>query len=360
MPFRPDDATDLAEAIRDMYVRSESLILQELARAVAKSANAPDWLTERLMSQRRMISALDKILNDLDNEIPGAVEEVTKLAFNRGQGFADADLKGVGISMDLNGAVRDTSTDVVLARAAVQPLSAMRLQVRRWTMDVYAKVGLLAAEQVASGAFTRRDASLRFLQQLAGQGVVGFVDRAKRSWEMGAYAEMVGRTTVAQAALEGHAERLESYGVDTVIVSNAPEECKICRPFEGQVLSLRGKTEGTLSDGRTVMMTLAEAKGRGLFHPNCRHSHSIYLPGITKGPGRDTADPQGDALRQRQRAFERRIRELKREKLIAEEFDPAAGKAAGSKLRAKQAEFKVFRDENDRKVQTHRTNIKNR
>ena len=360
MAFRPDDATDLAQAIRDMYVRSESLILEKLAKALASSADSPDWLTDRLMAQRRMIGELDKILYDLDNEIPGAVEAVTKLAFNRGQGFANTDLKGVGISMDLNGAVRDTSTDVTLARAAVEPLSAMRLQVRRWTMDVYAKVGLLAAEQVASGAFTRREASMRFLQQLAGRGVVGFIDRAGRSWEMASYGEMVARTTVAQAALEGHAERLEAFGVDTVIVSNAPEECKICRPFEGQVLSLRGRTQGALSDGRTVLMSLAAAKGKGLYHPNCRHSHSIYLPGITKGPGRDTADPEGEDLRRRQRDFERRIRELKREKIIAEEFDPTAGKAAGSKLRAKQAEFKTFREENDRKVQTHRTNINKR
>lgn len=356
MAFRPDDATDLAQAIRDMYVRSESLILQRLARSLAKTANAPDWLTARLAEQQRLIRELDGILADLAVEVPGAVAEVVALAFNRGAGFATADAKAAGISMDLTGRVRDTGTEVALARAAVEPLSAMRLQVRRWTFDVYARVGLLAAEQVASGAFTRRDASLRFLKQLAGRGVTGFVDRAGRSWEMGAYGEMVARTTVAQAALEGHAERLEDLGVDTVVVSNAPEECSICRPFEGRILSLTGRTSGTLKDGRTVMMSLAQAKGEGLFHPNCRHSHSIYLPGITKGPGRDTADPEGDALRRRQRAYERSIRQLKREKVIAQEFDPAAGKAAGSKLRAKQAEFKAFRDENDRKNLTHRTN----
>ena len=36
---------------------------------------------------------------------------------------------------------------------------------------------------------------------------------------------------------------------------------------------------------------------------------SIYLPGVTETP-KDTADPEGDQLRQRQRAYERRIRDL--------------------------------------------------
>ncbi|WP_313816356.1 phage minor capsid protein [Citricoccus sp.] len=357
MAFRPDDPEDLALRLRDMYVAAEGRILQQLARSMARTMDAPDWLTARLAEQRRMIRAVDAILDDLFEDVPGAVERLTALSFNRGAGIASTDAAAAGISMDLVGRARNTATDVVLARAATEPLQRMRLQVRRWTDDVYARTGLLAAQQVASGASTRRDASLRFLQQLGGRGVTGFTDRAGRAWEMGAYAEMVGRTTVAQAQLEGHAERLEDLGVDTVIVSNAPEECNICRPFEGQVLSLRGRTTGRLSDGRTVMTTLGRAKSAGLFHPNCRHSYSIYLPGITKGPARDKADPEGQKLRERQRAYERRIRALKREELIAAAIDPEAGKVAGRKVRAKQAEFKAFRDEHGRKAQTHRTNI---
>ncbi|BCW11496.1 hypothetical protein NtRootA4_25600 [Arthrobacter sp. NtRootA4] len=38
-------------------------------------------------------------------------------------------------------------------------------------------------------------------------------------------------------------------------------------------------------------------KRRGLYHHNGRLSHSIYLPGITKGRGKDTAVPKGYALR---------------------------------------------------------------
>jgi hypothetical protein len=81
------------------------------------------------------------------------------------------------------------------------------------------------------------------------------------------------RSSTANAMLQGHTDRITELGIDTVIVSDAVEECKICRPFEGRVLSLSGRTTGRLKDGRTVMCSLAEAKAKGLFHNNCRHSH---------------------------------------------------------------------------------------
>lgn len=157
--------------------------------------------------------------------------------------------------------------------------------------------------------------------------------------------------------------RLQDLGQDLVIVSNAPEECEICRPWEGQVLSLSGEHVGeTLSDGVKVFGSFAEAEADGLYHPNCRHSQSIYIPGRTSRPT-DTADPEGDALAQRQRAFERRVREWKRRVAADEEIlgkDSPEAKSTRKKLRGVHAEFKTWRDENDRRPVPGRTNIEYR
>ncbi|MFJ2619699.1 phage minor capsid protein [Glutamicibacter sp. NPDC087344] len=358
--MRPNEARDLAERIRDIYVGAESLILQRLARAVANTGDAPDWLTTRLMEQRNLLRQLDKILADLDRQVPGAVEQVIGLAYNRGVAFAVHDAEKAGIETDLFGRVANTGAEAVIARAATEPLGAMRLNVRRWALDVFNRVTQQAAAVTISGVVTRREASARLLQKLAGQGVKGFTDRSGRQWEMASYAEMATRTATSQALREGHGDRLLHYGVDTVIVSDSPEECKLCRPFEGKVLSLTGNTTGRLKDGKTVVASLREANGKGLFHPGCTHSYSVYLPGITRGPGRVTANPEGDRLRQTQRAYERRVRELKREKILMQDLDPAAAKQAGVKLRAKQDEFAAWREANDRKNLSYRTNLKAR
>ncbi|CEA09900.1 Phage minor capsid protein 2 [Arthrobacter saudimassiliensis] len=57
-------------------------------------------------------------------------------------------------------------------------------------------------------------------------------------------AEMAVRTSTAEAMLQGHTDRVQELGVDTVVVSDAPEECNICRPFEGKVLSISGADVG--------------------------------------------------------------------------------------------------------------------
>lgn len=44
----------------------------------------------------------------------------------------------------------------------------------------------------------------------------------------------------------------------------------MCAPWNGKVLSLTGQTPG--------YPTLEEAEGAGLFHPNCRHASSLYIP----------------------------------------------------------------------------------
>lgn len=91
---------------------------------------------------------------------------------------------------------------------------------------------------------------------------------------------------------------------------------------------------------------------------NCRHREVLYLPGITK-PLKDTADPEGNKLRTKQRYMERRVRELKRRVAVAQELDPRSPEtaAAKAKLRAYQAEFKRWREENGRKNLSYRTSL---
>ncbi|NRQ35991.1 hypothetical protein HII36_29780 [Nonomuraea sp. NN258] len=122
-----------------------------------------------------------------------------------------------------------------------------------------------------------------------------------------------------------------------------------CRPFEGKVLSIgpdarsgKIKFEHMIEDDVfievDVVATLDEARARGLHHPNCRHSISAYLPGVTKLPT-NTADPKGNAARVRQRAIEREIRKYKER--VAAALTPDAQQAAAERVRAWQ---QIMRD----------------
>lgn len=85
------------------------------------------------------------------------------------------------------------------------------------------------------------------------------------------YAEMLARTLTAQiyrdAAKSGIMETFGEYGDLVEILGRSKVDCGECKPFEGQILSLEGKTKG--------YTTIAEAREKGLFHPNCIHSFAI-------------------------------------------------------------------------------------
>lgn len=356
MAIRPDDAAVLAKDLREMFSEAESVLLQRIARALAKGADSPMWAETKLLTIQALQRETSAVLLDLANNVPGAVERAVGLAYNRGIATAGTELAAAGLAHGAFGEVQPTGAASAIISETMARITPMSFHIRRAVTDIYQQVVTQVTAQTTLGTVTRREASRMVLTRLAQSGIKGFRDTAGRQWEMGAYAEMAMRSSTANAMLQGHTDRISELGIDTVVVNNSPEECSICRPFEGKVLSLSGRTTGRLKDGKTVICSLAEAKSKGLFHNNCRHSHSIYLPGITKAET-DTADPQGDALRQQQRAYERRVRELKRADAIAQEFGGTPAAQARAKLRAKQAEFKAWREANDRKNLAYRTNI---
>jgi hypothetical protein len=157
------------------------------------------------------------------------------------------------------------------------------------------------------------------------------MDTAGRRWDITSYAEMAVRSATGQAAVQGHINRLTDNGYDLVIVSDSPEECELCRPWEGQVLSVSGQTPG--------YPTVADATAAGLFHPCCTHTLGAYIPGLTR-PMQGTENPQGYEERQQQRYNERMIRRWKRREAVAiTDKDKALSTAKVREWQARQREF---------------------
>ncbi len=132
-----------------------------------------------------------------------------------------------------------------------------------------------------------------------------------------------------------------------------------CRPFEGKLLSLTGASQVGQRGDFQIVGTLAQAKAEGFMHPGCRHTLNRFIPGVTR-PMHNTADPEGDKLRQQQRYRERRIRALKREVEAVKELDPEAAKKARAKLRAYTQDYRSWIEENGLKRLPYRESLKAR
>lgn len=332
MPVSPQYVENLSAVVVGLYQEAEQLLLARIGKAIAADMDAPDWAERKLLQiqllQAQTVAQLQALSGRSAEEVAAAILK----AYNRGTATAQADLAEL-IRSGLGANVLPPGLPAVEAMVteAVGNLDATRPRILRSIPDVFRDVIARTSPQVLLGTQTRRAAAQSALDQFADRGVTGFIDRAGRNWALESYTEMSMRASTMNASVQGHTDRLQAAGQDLVIVSNAPQECSLCRPFEGKVLSLSGLPR---ADGVEWVTTLADAKSRGLFHPSCRHSVGVYLPGVTKAP-KHTADVEGSAARERLRSLERSVRRWKRRELVA--LDDVAKAKASAKVRAYQA-----------------------
>lgn len=348
MPVSPALAEDLAARVRELYDEAEAVLLERLAAALEADIDSPRWAELKLASVGNLRTAVEQIADALQTDTTGAVAEALATAYNRGRQAAVAELGGLDIGRELAArrALPNAAAVDRLAASYAHDTRPLYARITRSVVDTYRSVvARVSGAQLLTGV-TRRNASQRALDTFAQRGVTGFVDSAGRRWDMASYAEMAVRSVTARAAIEGHVDALAEIQVGLVIVSDAPLECPLCRPWEGEILSLAGESgphtiraqHELHDDGRTVAVhvagSLVEARAAGLFHPNCRHSLGAYLPGVTTRPPHHATPGTSYKDTQRQREIERHIRSWKRRQAAA--MDEAARRKAGAKVRAWQ------------------------
>ncbi|MDX3065402.1 capsid protein [Streptomyces sp. ND04-05B] len=357
MPVSPAMAEDLAAAITRLYEDAELSIIERLRKALADGIDSPLWAEIKLRSIGDLREAVEEVTQALQQDANGAVAEALATAYGRGRQAAVAELGALDVGRELHARHVLPNAPAVdrLAASYAQDTRPLYARITRAVTDTYRRIVTRVASGPLLGTVTRRQASQRALDQFAQRGVTGFTDRSGRNWELASYAEMAVRSVTARAAIEGHIDALAEIDVGLVIVSDAPLECPLCRQWEGEILTLSGQSgphtiraehtiqpSGLFAPTRTVAVhvagSLVEARAAGLFHPNCRHSLSAYLPGVTTRPPHHATPGTTYEDTQRQREIERHIRRWKRAQAAA--MDEAARFRAGVYVRKWQAEMR--------------------
>jgi len=341
VPIDPGFGERLAHRVAELFAEAELVVLRRISRSLARGLDEPDWATTRLAELEWVRAQIARDVATLDERAVTAIGDVVRQAYTRGRALAVADLDRLGLEV----VVPPATLRAVEAIAAetVTRVGPWRPRILRAAQDVYQRTVADASATVLLGSQTRRDAAQQALDRLTERGVGTFRDRSGRRWALESYVEMAVRTGAGGAAIDGHTTQLVAAGVDLVVVSDAPRECPLCRPWEGKVLSIGGGVaatveaasmvgEGTVSV--RVAGSLEQARAAGFQHPNCRHSLSAYLPGATDVLAA-TSERAGYEDQQRQRAIERGIRKWKLREAAA--LDDVAAARARAKVRQWQA-----------------------
>lgn len=222
----------------------------------------------------------------------------------------------------------------------------------RYMNDVYRKTILRTAAAMQAGGQTLQQATDAATRDFLEQGIACIRYRNGRRVNISTYAEMALRTAGTRAMLMGEAAQRERLGLDTVLVSQYGACSPTCLPWQGLVYiddvfqpyhgpHTPGGTYGISRNGRQYPLLSAAIAG-GLFHPNCRHTLSTWVEGVSTRPRpMDKAKVEATArLEARQRALERSVRKAKRQ--AAGLCDPAAAKSARARVHAAQKELRDF------------------
>jgi Phage minor capsid protein 2 len=355
MAIAPEDWEFLAERMLELYQRVSDEIMTEIVKRIRKDIDAPDYLYRKYNDVQELQRRLHELIGKLERTAFDEVEKMVEQAYFSGVLSADEDIQSIiksapGLNIAIPPELLEASLTTVDRRAVVAIVAELHgkmrqshLMILRSADDAFRRIiGEVSAEALA-GAGTRLQAAQKALDMLATQGISGYVASNGARWELATYVEMATRSAIGQASIEGHIMRQRSYSqfdidLDLVSVSNHPEECEKCRPWEGKILSLSGNSERYAS--------LQEARDAGLFHPRCGHRLHTYVEGVTPKPLPAKPDPDGYKKRQYQRYLERQIRHWKKRQLVA--VTPEAQKLANSKVKEWQGKMREWISDKDR------------
>ena len=151
----------------------------------------------------------------------------------------------------------------------------------RMADDQYRKVIFNAQVYANSGAGTYEQAVDMATKSMLSSGLncVEYKNGARHT--LPNYARMAVRTANKRAYLSGEGEKRRKWGITTVILAKRGNPCPKCAPFVGKVFIDDVWSGGNKKDGDYPL--LSSAIGAGLYHPNCKDSHTTYFPELHAG-----------------------------------------------------------------------------
>ena len=234
-----------------------------------------------------------------------------------------------------------------LLKAVKRDMRRAEYAMLRRANDIYRKTIFNAGVFYNSGAGT--------LQQSVDMATKDFLSRGIDCIEysngtrvgIDTYARMALKTSQTRAYLQGESTKRDEWGIATVIVNNHGAACPKCLQWVGRVYY--DDVYGSVPITDDKYPRLSEAIAGGLYHPNCKDTHTTYFEGISTRPKKLTQDQVDEAnrvyaLEQKQRYKERVIRKYKR--LAEGSVDPENKAKYRAQLTAQESNLREFISKN--------------
>lgn len=332
MSINPNQFTRMSSQIADIYTAIEDQLIDDIVRRLKAPREAGvdyvlQWQLERL-NELRLVN------NDVIRAIAsntGLMEEQIRYIFNEvGYGTVE------GLDKEVEALGRTplpipTDLDARLGAFAALAIDDLNNLINETLISTNLGEGLFVATyrrileettaQVLAGGRTINQALVEAVTRVSEEGLPsGFVDRGGRRWNIEQYAQTVLRTTVNNTYNELRLSRMQQHGIDLVLVSTKPDARPQCARIQGGVASLFNPS----SNGKyPSIYEFGYGEPSGLRGISCAHLLIPFIDGVNENNQETITEEEaaeGFKESQQQRAYERAVRQAKRNLKIAEEL----------------------------------------
>lgn len=294
-----------------------------------------DWQAEQLRQAESLKSRFVEAFGSRQGKIMEGLQKSISNGFSVGISTSKRELSAVGIDYpDKDYTLNDAKEGQTTILNAFNSVLQAEAQAVSFALGAFVTgVGMIAAATSGKVSQVYDNTVVPELER----GLVGKVTANGAHLELSSYVEGVTRETSQQALLMGESTVANAAGQHLVRISSHQSCCPKCQPYQGQIL-----IDDVFADGKPdgVHELLSTAIANGLFHWNCRHKKTIWIPGkSTEQQQHKQYDEKkvekNYELEQAQRALEREIR--KQKNIASTSLDPNTA----SKAQARQAELQA-------------------
>lgn len=356
---------DIAKIFEEIELRLISSLKRNLARHKQEEQQYgfdwSAWQAEKLRNINKFRQENARIMNGYTNVIDSATRQIMLDEFAQGMN---------GVNVAVHEPVPDTSAEIVrephffgvddtkinkLIDDVVNLEKHAETAVLRTMDDVYRQTVNKAQLAMSTGSITLQKAIDMSVKDFLDKGINCIVYRDGRRVNIADYVRMALRTTATRANLQGMSAKIRQLGYDTVLVSSYGMCSDTClswqgRPYIDDVFSMwdgeiqersNGELWGKSHYCGKWFPLLSTAIHAGLFHPNCRHTMTMWRDGDPIPPPQDNSEIQRRyRLEQKQRRLENNVRKAKR--FVEGQSDPDNLKEAKKRLHETQKELREF------------------
>lgn len=337
---------ELQEQVERIYVDMENELLLNIAKKLSTgkpmeidkwdeinqqplvgSGEVNEWQLQRLKELNGLNEENAKIIAKYSGK---TIEEVNKV-FDRAKEIGvtrdEATIeKGIqlGILNQIDPVIEKPIVQGILTTAIQEVLTTFNKQNNSLLASAgseYVDIVNKVSSQVLAGTKTTNKAMQEAVSQLAEKGLTGFTARNGAQWTPEAYTKMLLRANTQNTINHIQEERIQSCGGDFIEISSHVGARPLCSQDQGQIFSLSGYS-GYIEDldgGKVKVRPWSSStygEPAGILGINCGHSRYMFVPGVSKKREMDFTKKENDDAyieKQRQRQYERNIRNKKRE-----------------------------------------------